>query len=234
MWKGSKWERHNFIFGTDGYALGRLDDDRGINNARQNGGRCGQSYYWAVDEELSRNFFFSIIFSSHPSLSLPPFSGETMEAMGTCIVPFHSTLLRTWKSKFASVGTRVTFYSYSPGEIRRQSAGLNPWKCLLKTISLLSRKFSCYFIVQFIIRALAYKVATRILKFERSTTIEKSLEKLPLLIILSIPLQSLYRPCSSTHGPSIVSSTELYPLRTRPQRFPSFGLWVIPLGTEVV
>lgn len=73
-----------------------------------------------------------------------------------------------------------------------------------------------------------------ILKFERSTTIEKSLEKLPLLIILSIPLQSLYRPCSSTHGPSIVSSTELYPLRTRPQRFPSFGLWVIPLGTEVV
>lgn len=109
-----------------------------------------------ITEPLMRNsrgiFFFSIIFSSHPSLSLPPFSGETMEAMGTCIVPFHSTLLRTWKSKFASVGTRVTFYSYSPGEIRRQSAGLNPWKCLLKTISLLSRKFSCYFIVQFIIR----------------------------------------------------------------------------------
>lgn len=194
-----------------------------------------------ITEPLMRNsreiffFFYHLFpFSSHPSLSLPPFSGETMEAMGTCIVPFHSTLLRTWKSKFASVGTRVTFYSYSPGEIRRQSAGLNPWKCLLKTISLLSRKFSCYFIVQFIIRALAYKVATRILKFERSTTIEKSLEKLPLLIILSIPLQSLYRPCSSTHGPSIVSSTELYPLRTRPQRFPSFGLWVIPLGTEVV
>lgn len=62
----------------------------------------------------------------------------------------------------------------------------------------------------------------------------EKLRKLPLLIILSIPLQSLYRPCSSTHGPSIVSSTELYPLRTRPQRFPSFGLWVIPLGTEVV
>ena len=79
-----------FLAQTD--TLGRrLDDDRGINNARQMEGDAPRVITRTVDEELSRNFFFfslffphhllsssflSLIFPSHLSLSLPPFSGE--------------------------------------------------------------------------------------------------------------------------------------------------------------
>lgn len=122
---------------------------------------------------------FSLYHSLSLSLSLPPFSGETMEAMGACIVPFHSTSLRTWKSKFVSVGTRITFYSYYAGWNSVTKRGIKSMEMPIENyfVIISNRKiFLVYFIIQFYTkykRALV-QIATRVLNFERQQRLTKA------------------------------------------------------------
>lgn len=144
--------------------------------------------WWGTLTEFFFLFFFFIFplllspfttLSLSLSLSLPPFSGETMEAMGACIVPFHSTSLRTWKSKFVSVGTRITFYSYYAGWNSVTKRGIKSMEMPIENyfVIISNRKiFLVYFIIQFYTkykRALV-QIATRVLNFERQQRLTKA------------------------------------------------------------
>ena len=170
-----------------------------------------------VDEELSRNFFFfslffppssliiilsssflSLIFPSHLSLSLPPFSGEQWRQWERVLSRFIVHCLVCGKVNLSASGHELRFIRRVKfGDKGRGFKSMEmPIGNYFSLLSWIEKNFPA--ILSY--NLLLYEIWNACFKVRATTTIE---EKLTKASSANHPLSnlSIVRVCSSTHGP---------------------------------